>query len=390
MEKLHAITPQQAEFMYQRSGNVFIMSQPSLYSSRERPINYTAADMIDRKPGLATRREINKFKKIYEDFPADMRAKNPTANKTQNFRRSKKKYKSARTAWADIAKRTGLVPADVTSTPHTKAFWVFSIRKKNPILTGYSKATVSRNIARLRDEGKSATQASAIALNSARKAWQKRHGKKAFPAHLVARFSVSKKRRARKVNPVNTVKNPALYMAYVKTDEGKKFYYAGLNPNNDAVKMNDDITRAALFNSPVIARTTVQWVLIGIYGQSKLNAIGPIYTQRWIPPTRQKNPISSRAAKQKKIVSAIQLFEDFRGGSPEYIDTVDLPTPEVGMKIGKCDGVLYTTVRDGVKEKYIHKFKVKSRPLLATSFDGKHLLLIGGSYRFTERGIVDK
>jgi hypothetical protein len=62
----------------------------------------------------------------------------------------------------------------------------------------------------------------------------------------------------------------------------------------------------------------------------------------------------------------------------------------VAFKIGDCDGILYTTVRDGVTESYIHKFKKKSRPVLASSFDGKQLLILAGGYEFTERGIVDK
>lgn len=67
-----------------------------------------------------------------------------------------------------------------------------------------------------------------------------------------------------------------------------------------------------------------------------------------------------------------------------------MPVPDVGLKIGHLDGVLYTTVRDGKTEKYIHKFKRSSRPLLAVSFDGKNLIMLGGAYQFTERGIVDK
>jgi len=61
----------------------------------------------------------------------------------------------------------------------------------------------------------------------------------------------------------------------------------------------------------------------------------------------------------------------------------------VALVVGRCDGVLYTTVRDGAREKYIHKFKASDAPLLAISPDGCQILLIGGNYRFTERGIVD-
>ena len=53
-------------------------------------------------------------------------------------------------------------------------------------------------------------------------------------------------------------------------------------------------------------------------------------------------------------------------------------------------GVLYTTVRDGKEEKYIHQFKAKDKPLLCVTPDGTQILLVGGAYDFTERGIVDR
>lgn len=50
---------------------------------------------------------------------------------------------------------------------------------------------------------------------------------------------------------------------------------------------------------------------------------------------------------------------------------------------------MYTTVRDGEVEKYIHRFKKSARPILAASHDGKQLVLIGGDFVFTECGITD-
>lgn len=97
-----------------------------------------------------------------------------------------------------------------------------------------------------------------------------------------------------------------------------------------------------------------------------------------------------REATKRKIAKGISLFRRFRGDDPEYIDRVTLPTTDVLMLIGKCDGVLYTTVRDGQTEKYIHRFTGKSRPLLCSSWDGKQLYMLGGAYNFTAEGIVDK
>lgn len=91
----------------------------------------------------------------------------------------------------------------------------------------------------------------------------------------------------------------------------------------------------------------------------------------------------------RNIRKAIALFKDFRGENAEYIDTIDLPDYKEAIVVGYCDAIMYTTSRDGKIEKYIHKFKRKARPLLCASFDGKQLLLVGGSYDFTDRGIVD-
>jgi hypothetical protein len=91
-----------------------------------------------------------------------------------------------------------------------------------------------------------------------------------------------------------------------------------------------------------------------------------------------------------RIDQGIELFRDFRGEDPRYIKTVRMVVPDVAVLIGTCDGVLYTTQRNGRIEEYIHKFEKKARPLLASSFDGRGLFLIGGSYNFTDRGIVDK
>lgn len=93
---------------------------------------------------------------------------------------------------------------------------------------------------------------------------------------------------------------------------------------------------------------------------------------------------------RKKIKRAIQLFKDFRGDNPDYVDTIHVEEHNVAMVIGKLDAVIYTTVRDGEKEQYIHQFKARAKPLLCASYDGKQLLLIGGHYNFTDRGIVDK
>lgn len=93
--------------------------------------------------------------------------------------------------------------------------------------------------------------------------------------------------------------------------------------------------------------------------------------------------------KQAAIKQSIKLFEDFSGHSPQYIDKVSLPVHPVAMAIGHLSGVMYETVRDGKREKYIHQFKKGCRPVLAVSPDGKQLYILAGEYKFTDAGIKD-
>lgn len=103
----------------------------------------------------------------------------------------------------------------------------------------------------------------------------------------------------------------------------------------------------------------------------------------------RKNPVDE--SMQSRIRKAAQLYEDFSGHEAEEIGSVKLSeNPKVAVAVGEIEAIMYNTVRDGVKERYIHKFKASARPLFCVSFDGKQLLLVGGEYDFTERGIVDR
>lgn len=74
-----------------------------------------------------------------------------------------------------------------------------------------------------------------------------------------------------------------------------------------------------------------------------------------------------------------------------HVDRVNVGEPaKVFTPVGNLDGVLYTATRDGKREKYVHKFRRKSRPLLLTSHDGTELRIAGGRFLFTEAGIEDR
>lgn len=109
-----------------------------------------------------------------------------------------------------------------------------------------------------------------------------------------------------------------------------------------------------------------------------------------------KVPPSSRATGRRSVqrsgdvARAADLWERFTGHDAESIGSIEIgKRPKVVAVIGELDGVLYTTIRDGVVEKYIHTFKAKDKPLLCVTPDGTQMLIVEGHYDFTERGIVD-
>ena len=98
--------------------------------------------------------------------------------------------------------------------------------------------------------------------------------------------------------------------------------------------------------------------------------------------------LSGRGANLRK---AAALYGKFTGHENLSMIKMQVPAmPHELVEIGKIDALWYTTVRDGITERYKHDFKKNSRPLFAVSPDGKQLILLGGAFTFGERGIVDE
>ena len=98
----------------------------------------------------------------------------------------------------------------------------------------------------------------------------------------------------------------------------------------------------------------------------------------------------ARAHSNRLISQAARLYKAFTGHGVTKAAQVELPeAPRVGLAIGPCIGIMYETVRDGRREKYIHRFRKGSQPLVVVSADGVSVLLLGGAFTFTERGFVD-
>lgn len=91
-----------------------------------------------------------------------------------------------------------------------------------------------------------------------------------------------------------------------------------------------------------------------------------------------------------KVQQAIRLFEAFSGHDAEHIVETHLPDDDTLVVVGECDAIAYTATRDGQTLSYQHEFRKGSRPVLATSHDGKRLYLLAGAYEFTHRGIEDR
>lgn len=101
-------------------------------------------------------------------------------------------------------------------------------------------------------------------------------------------------------------------------------------------------------------------------------------------------PKTKRTFLRDDLRRAKKLGEVFSGHRFNRMRIERRPMPgKVRVEIGAISGIMYLAKRDGEVKQYLHKFAQGCRPLLLVSPDGKILELLGGAFRFTERGIVD-
>jgi hypothetical protein len=93
---------------------------------------------------------------------------------------------------------------------------------------------------------------------------------------------------------------------------------------------------------------------------------------------------------RKDLRAAVELYSNFREKKPKRLKVVNIDIPTVTACIGHVEKIWYTTTHGKEAVLYEHPFAPGSRPLLAVSSDGRQLLLLGGRFKFTERGIVDR
>lgn len=102
-----------------------------------------------------------------------------------------------------------------------------------------------------------------------------------------------------------------------------------------------------------------------------------------------KKTVITRATRGE-IDKAQRIFTSFSGHELDREYHIKLPDDDVVFAFGEVWSIGYHALRDGAREKYLHEFQQKSRPILASNLSGDQLYLIGGSYKFGARGIVDK
>ena len=93
---------------------------------------------------------------------------------------------------------------------------------------------------------------------------------------------------------------------------------------------------------------------------------------------------------RQQLAQAVTLYESFREKRPRKLAHVKFKLPKVVANMGYVEYIGYRTLHGKKTTLYEHPFAIGSRPILAVSSDGRQLMLLGGLYKFTDRGIVDR
>lgn len=100
-----------------------------------------------------------------------------------------------------------------------------------------------------------------------------------------------------------------------------------------------------------------------------------------MPPRRLNAPKGTRRV--------MALYKGFRERNPERARVVRIKLPQVAMLMGFVRAIEYDTTLGYQTVKMRHDFARGSAPQLAAGRGRNKLLLVGGRYHVTSRGIVD-
>jgi len=251
------------------------------------------------------------------------------------------------------------------------------------MIAGYSRRTVADNIAAAMRRGDTRDQAIFLALSSARASWFKRYPKGWLPAAL----QYPKGRGARSHYDANgqpIAANPVRNLGFTAAEKRR----LRQKVDADTAGTGAAVRAAARRYTAFTGHKNVQVTQADRKGRRDLPAVvlkvgycdglqlrlanGSTADLTWSGAGR---PILAASPDGKKLF----LLERKTNRYSRVLQNA------------KCLAMLYTTIRDHQRERYIHEFETAaSRPLLRVSVDGKSLYPIGGSFTFTDRGIVDR
>jgi hypothetical protein len=265
-----------------------------------------------------------------------------------------------------------------------------------PLGKGYSHAAFEADYAEMRRGGHSHEQSLAAAYANVRKNYWKRFPDGAVPAWMVrpgeSRLNPDRnktKKTARRKNPCGCAprkQNPdGLFALELKVDTDRKWH---------KVVTSHAMMPASEISAYLHMFAAERQMSPGFIDARVIDRADNVVWERKSnrsenSPKRKPNPVPPSKHVQRR--DAADLYQRFTGHEALDEVVVDKPElPDVMLVVGDIDGIMYTTVRDGVEEKYVHQFKKKARPLFCVSPDGTQIHLMGGEYDFTERGIVDR
>lgn len=91
-----------------------------------------------------------------------------------------------------------------------------------------------------------------------------------------------------------------------------------------------------------------------------------------------------------QLAEARRRFEEFHErpaqGVNDIVNIGGLTVPTLGLAVGDFYAITYRAVGDG--HLYTHQFGSKNRPLVYVNSDGRQVYILGGEYKFTERGFI--
>jgi hypothetical protein len=206
----------------------------------------------------------------------------------------------------------------------------------------------------------------------------KRQGRKRYKARIR-----SKNYRPRRKS------NPSWFI-HIQRARGPVMLWNGRSFSNDSAS-----GWAVPFSSSGAAMQKARW-LLGKYHEKlrtyKVWVSDKIFGEMQEP--RRVNP-AARAAGPESLDAAAKKLEDFTGIEATHVERVQSRSSQkTGWVLGELDLLGYRARRQGIaggrEARYSHHFRKGSRPLLATSTDGKQLHIVGGRYEVTEAGVEDR